>query len=100
MPVRSTLEPLAQEITKMAKGDDDDIADISRQQDIVRRVLFNDALDGVLRVVLRRIPIVLIRTMAKLGVHGRENLLGRGRALGIRETICVIALVLVQNGVF
>ena len=74
MPVRSTLKSLAQEVTEVSKRDDDNVADISRQQDIIWWVLFHDPFDRMFRVVLRGETIVIVRTVPKLGVHRRENL--------------------------
>ena len=74
MPVRSTLKSLAQEVTEVSERDDDNVADISRQQNIIWWVLLYDPFDRMFRVVLRGETIVIVRTVPKLGVHRRENL--------------------------
>ena len=58
----------------MTEANYEDIADVSREEDVVRGVLLGDALVGSACTVLRGIPVVIVPAMTEFRVHGREHL--------------------------
>ena len=78
MFIRFRAEPLAHEITNMAKANKDEITYIGRKENIIRRVLIDMRRNLGTGSVLGRQPICLMRTMSKLGMNSCEHLF-RGR---------------------
>ena len=85
--VCAVLETLAEEITDVTEHNDKDVADVGSQKNVVRRILLLHALIGKCWVEPRRIPEVLVGTVPELGVDRREDLLGRGGDLGVRQPV-------------
>ena len=69
------FEPFTDEIPQMSEGDEDHVADVGREQNVVGRVLFFMVRDGLANGVLRGETVFLIRAMAKLRMDGVEDLL-------------------------
>ena len=84
MPIVGSAEPLANEVAKMAEADYENITNVSREEDVVRGILLGVTLVCGARPVPRRIPVLLVRAMAKLRMHGREHLRRRRRGARVR----------------
>lgn len=100
MLVRGSSQTLPEKIPDMAENDDQQVAHVSREEDVVRRVLLRVALVLRASAVLRGVSMILVGTVAKLGVHGREDLLRGRRDTRIREAVRIVQPVLVENSVF
>ena len=74
MSVVLPAETLANEVAEMSQADDENVADVGGEDDVVRWVLFGDALVRRACAVLRGVAVVLVRAVPKLGVHGGEHL--------------------------
>lgn len=91
-------ETLSEKVAEVAENNEYEVADVCRDQNVVRRFFYLVFRDGFVRVVLRDATIALVGAMAELGVNGVENLFrGRGGAR-IREARAVV-VTLVKNGV-
>lgn len=87
VPVCAVLEALAEKVTDMTKYNDQDVAYVCCQKNVVGGVLLLDALVGVGGVELRRIPILLVAAVTELSVHRCEDLFGRWGVLGVRQPV-------------
>ena len=91
-------ETSPEEITKVTKNNEYEVADVRRDQDVVRGLfylVFGDRFGGI---VLGNAAVTLVGAVAELGVNGAENLFGGGRGARIREARAV-AISFVKNGV-
>ncbi len=99
MLVSCEPKALSKEVAKMAKKDNQNVAEICRQEDIVRGILFNDTLHRMCWVVLRGVSKGAVATVSKFGMDSRKHLLRGWRHLGVREAILVL-LVFVKYRIF
>lgn len=70
------IQPFAEEVAHVSQADEDQIAEVRGNDDVVRRLVLDVIPDILARRMGRRMPILLVRAMAKFGVHGGEDLLG------------------------
>ena len=80
----------------MTEANYEDIADVSREEDVVRGVLLGVALVCGARPMPRRVPILFVRAVPKLRMHGREHLRRRRRGTRVRQAVREV-LPFVQN---
>lgn len=96
---------LSKEIPDMSQHNQQQITDVRREQDVVRRILFHRVDHGCALRMPRGIPILLVRAVSKFRVYGRKNLFGCRGSRGQREAVRVVCeqavvIVLAKNGVF
>jgi len=75
MSVESREETLANKVPNVAETDEDEIADVGRKQDIVRRLTGDVGKDLSAGDVCTGAAVAFIGTMAKLCVYGSKDLL-------------------------
>ena len=83
-------ELLAHEVAQMANDDQAEVADVRREQDVVRGLLLFVALQRHTRLVHRSVPEVLVGAVAILDMTSREDLLRCRRVDRSRETGFVV----------
>lgn len=66
---------LSEEITEVTKNDEHEVAEVCRDQNVVRWLFYLVFSDGFFRIMLGSATITLGAAVAKLGVNGGENLL-------------------------
>ena len=100
VPIVCCPKSLAKEVAKMTEEDNEDITEISRQQDVVRRVSLWDTLHGMLGIVLRGVAVGIVGAVTELGVDGGEHLLRGWWILGVCEPVFVFVCKFVKDRVF
>ena len=98
VPVCGPAEALAHEVAEVPEADNQEVTEVRREEDVVRRVLLGVAAVRRASLVLAGIAKVLVRAVPKLGVHGGEHLLRGRRDLGVREPVDVVEVGLVEDG--
>jgi hypothetical protein len=96
------LESFTEEIPQMAEADKDHVADVGRQQDVIRRVLFFMVGNELARGVLRGEAVLLVRAMAKFRMDGTEDLFGSRGSVWVGKSVIVVVHLgpaLAQNAV-
>ncbi len=93
------LETFAKEVPNMANNDDEDIADVGGEEDVVGRLLLDDTFDRFSKRMTRSEPEGFISAVTKFRVDGGENLFGSGWNAGIGEAIFGLVS-LVKDSVF
>lgn len=86
----------------MPETDENHVADVGREQDIIRWVLFFVVNNGLARGVLGGEAVFLVRAMAKLRMDGAEDLLRcRGNGWVGKSVVIIVRLELTptQNAV-
>jgi hypothetical protein len=85
----------------VAENNEDEIADVGGEENVIRRVPFDVSRKLRARDVRRRVPIQLVCAMPKLRVHGGKDLLRGWRSHWQRESVCIVklAVVLVEHGI-
>ena len=73
----------------MSKADEDHVADVGREESVIRWILFFMVWNGFADGVLGGEATVLVRAMAKLLLDGIENLLGCGRSGLVGEPVVI-----------
>ena len=91
-------EPFTKEVTQVTETHDEEQRDIGGKQRVPRPLDLLVHLDRRTARMLRSMAELWICTMAELGVHCREHLLGGGGHPWVRQTV-VVLLLLVQHGV-
>lgn len=97
MFIKFWISSFAKIITNMTDTYKEEIADVSRKENIIWRVLFvrrsQRDTDGVSRLV----PVGLVITVTKFGVHSVENLSGRWWHERTNQTI-ISSIIVVMSG--
>lgn len=78
MPVFGWREALAEEVSEMTEHDENDVAEVSRKEDVVGRVLLFEGIK-VVGTVLGRVAVGLVGAVPEFDVAGGEDLLGGRR---------------------
>lgn len=86
------------EITEVTKNNEHEVADVCRDQNVVRWLFYLVFSDRFVGVVLRNASITLVGAVAELCVNGGENLLRGGRGARIRKA-GVVVIRLVKDGI-
>lgn len=84
------LESFSKEIPQMTETDEDHVADVGREQNVIGWILLSMVRDGFARGVLRGEAVFLVRAMAKLGVDGSEDLFRSRRNGWVGKSIVVV----------
>lgn len=74
MAIGLRISSLPKEITEMTEADQPQVRDIGREEDVVRRVEFLRVLEDSAERVTRRMSVLLIVAVTKLGMNGAEYL--------------------------
>ena len=91
-------ETFSKEITEVTKNNEHEVADVGRDQNVVRGFLYLVFGDRFVGVVLRNAAITLISTVAEFRVNSAENLFRGRRGAWIRKARAVV-IRLVKDGV-
>ena len=67
-------ETFSEEITEVTKNNENEVADVCRDQNVVRGFFYLVFGARFIGIVLRNTAITLVGTMAELRVNGAENL--------------------------
>lgn len=84
------LESFAEEISQMAKTDEDHVADVGRKQNVIRWVLFIVVWNGLAGRVLGYVAVFVVRAMAKFRMKGIEDLFGGRGCVWIGKSVIVV----------
>ena len=84
----------------MAQTDEQKIADVRREENIVRRVLLDMVWQVGVGRMLGDVAVPFIGTVAKLCVNRREDLLRRRWPWGHGQTVAGVAVGFVEHRVF
>lgn len=84
------FESFSEEIPHMPETDEDHVADIGREQNVVRWVLFLGVNDGLARGMLRGEAVFLVHAMTKFRMNGAEDLLGSWGNAWVGESIVIV----------
>lgn len=68
------VESFAEKVAQVSQTDKDEVAAISGQDDVIRRLVLHRK-SYVLAIVLGCIPVLFVRAVAELRVHSGEDLL-------------------------
>ena len=90
MGVSRWLESFADEISQMSETDEDHVADVGRQQNVIRWVLVLVVRDGLANGVLGGEAVILVCAMAKLRMHSTEDLFGGRRNGWVGKSVIVV----------
>lgn len=91
--VSRRFESFPEEIPQMPETDEDHVADVGREENVIRWVLFLMAENGLARGMLRGQAIYLVRAMAKLRMDSIEDLFrSRGNAWVGKSVVVVVHL--------
>jgi hypothetical protein len=88
---------LSKEVTHMTETEEDKVAYIGCEEDVIWGLLYDVFLNRFSIVMLGDATIGLVCTVTKLCVNGGKNLLGRWRRARIRER--VVLVVIIEDGV-
>ena len=72
--VSRRFESFTKEVSQMAEGNEDHVADVGREQNVIGWVLFFVVGNGLSMGVLRGKTVFLVCTVTKLRMNGTENL--------------------------
>lgn len=97
MPVRGPTEAFAHEVAEVPEADNQKVAEVSRKQDVVRRVLLRVAAVRRASSVLAGVAEAFVCAVPKLGVDGREDLLAVWRVAWVRQRIVELGAGVVKN---
>jgi len=81
------VETFSKEVADVAEDNEDEVADVCREEDVVWRVGIDVTWHRLARRMLRRQAVFLGRAVAKLSMNRLENLLRRRRPRWERQTI-------------
>ena len=87
VPVCGPAEALAHEVAEVPEADNQEVTEVRREEDVVRRVLLGVAAVRRASLVLASIAVRLVRAVPKLGVDSREDLLAVWRVTRVRQRI-------------
>lgn len=99
MPIRRPAETLAHEVAEVAETDNQQVTEVGREENVVRRVLLGVAAVRRAGLVLASIAVRLVRAVPKLGVDGREDLLAVWRVTRVRQRIVELSGGVVEDRV-
>jgi len=74
----------------MPETDEDHVADVRREQDVIRWVLLLVVRDGFADGVLGGEAVILVRAMTKLRMDGIEDLLGCRGSGWVRKPVVIV----------
>lgn len=78
-------ETFSKEIAEVTKNDEHEVADVCRDENVVRGFFYIVFVDRFVGIVLRNAAITLVSAVAKFRVNGAENLFRGRRGARIRE---------------
>ena len=99
VPVCGPAEALAHEVAEVPETDDQKVAEVRSEEDVVGRVLLGVAAVRCASLVLAGIAEVLVRAVPELGVDGREDLLAVRRVARVRQRIVELCAGVVEDRV-
>ena len=99
VPVCGPAEALAHEVAEVPEADNQEVTEVRREEDVVRRVLLGVAAVRRASLVLAGIAKVLVRAVPKLGVDGRKDLFAVRRVARVRQRIVELGAGVVENRV-
>jgi len=101
MSIRRRTEALANEIAHMSQANKNKIADVCREENVIRGILLEMLWERRAGRVRRRETVFFTGAVTELGMDCRENLFGGRRSCWKPETIIVdFAVVLMQDSIF
>jgi hypothetical protein len=98
--VEGRSETLSDKVAHMAEADKENIAEVGGDKDVIRRLRHFQEIDFFSGSENRCVSVLLVRTMTELGMDGAEHLLRGWGNNGYRETVGIIELRIMKNGVF
>jgi len=100
MSVRRRTKALANKIAYMSQANKNKIADVCREENIIRGILFEMLWERRAGRVCRRETEFLAGAVAEFGVHCRKDLFGGRRCRWKPKTIAIdLAVVLMQDSI-
>ena len=99
MVVERRMETFSEKVADVAEHDEDEVADVGGEEDVVWWVGIDVAMDRVAWSVLRDHAIFFVGAVTELRVDSAEDLLGGRGPRWKGETVGIVILFLVENRV-
>lgn len=97
VPVCGPAEALAHEVAEVPETDNQQVAEVCGEEDVMRRVLLGVAAVRRAGRVLAGVAEALVCAVPKLGVDGREDLLAVRRVTRVRQRIVELGAGVVED---